>query len=378
MQQEAPIEPSPHGDLTSEMDGWHARSCAAQRKLLSCIAEADRQCLWKQDGARDMAHWLWMRYGLSEWRARRWVAAAHALGSLPAIGAAFESGVLGVDKVVELCRFATPDTEASLVAWAERASAGAIRARADREIRSRLEESTRVEKARYLRWWQEDEGRSLRVEGLLPAAAGAVLVKAVERMAERLPRIRDGALDPAGARRADALVAIASTRIAGDPDPDRATMVVHVPVEMLAEGSGDSSEPGCGIEGGGVIHAETARRLACTARIETVIEDGSGRVVGLGRTSREPSPQMMRALRHRDHGCRFPGCGTKAFTNAHHVRWWSGGGGTDLDNLVLLCSHHHTLVHEHGWRIRLDENDTVSWFRPDGVRYRAGPQPVPA
>jgi Domain of unknown function (DUF222)/HNH endonuclease len=155
------------------------------------------------------------------------------------------------------------------------------------------------------------------------------------------------------ARRADALVALASVRIASDADPDRTTVVVHVPLEVLTgpsgrrdggeDGRGDD-ESGCGLEGGGVIHAETARRLACTARIETVIEDQTGRVVGLGRTSREPPPQMLRALRRRDDGCRFPGCGSRRFTHAHHIRWWSGGGRTDLDNLVMVCSFHHTLV----------------------------------
>ena len=31
------------------------------------------------------------------------------------------------------------------------------------------------------------------------------------------------------------------------------------------------AEPGCGLEGGGVVPAATARRLACDARIETVL-----------------------------------------------------------------------------------------------------------
>jgi hypothetical protein len=176
------------------------------------------------------------------------------------------------------------------------------------------------------------------------------------------------------ARRADALVAVCSTRITTDADQDRATVVVHVPVEALMEGAGDD-EPGCEIEGGGVIHAETALRLACDARIETVIEDRDGRVVGLGRTSREPSAQMLRALRRRDGGCVFPGCGSKRFTHAHHIRWWSGGGSTDMENLVLLCGFHHRLVHELGWRLLPEPSGEVAWYRPDGRRYRAGPAP---
>jgi hypothetical protein len=371
--------------LVRRADEAHAAICLSQRELFAVIAEIDRSELWKRDGAHDMAHWLWMRYGLSDWKARRWLAAAHALESLPRIDEAFASGSLGVDKVVELCRFATPENEDRLVVWAQRVSAGAIRSRGDREIRRSLQETQDIERSRYLRWWHEDDGRTLCLEARYPAAAGAVVARALERVADQLPSTPEGEEHRGpDARRADALAAVCSARIASDADQDRATIVAHVPLEVLTARRGDNGvasdrvagdEPGCGLEGSGVIHAETARRLACTARIETVVEDRGGTVVGLGRTSREPSAQMLRALRHRDVGCRFPGCGSRRFTHAHHIRWWSVGGPTDMDNLVLLCGFHHRLVHEFGWSLARRAGREVSWFRPDGRRYRAGPAP---
>jgi hypothetical protein len=30
----------------------------------------------------------------------------------------------------------------------------------------------------------------------------------------------------------------------------------------------------------------------------------------------------------------------------HHVIHWLHGGKTKLENLCLLCAHHHTLVHD--------------------------------
>ena len=39
------------------------------------------------------------------------------------------------------------------------------------------------------------------------------------------------------------------------------------------------------------------------------------------------------------------------FTDAHHVKHWADGGETSLDNLILLCAHHHRLVHEEGWKV---------------------------
>jgi hypothetical protein len=127
------------------------------------------------------------------------------------------------------------------------------------------------------------------------------------------------------------------------------------------------------IEDGPALHPQAGERLACTARIQTVVEDPSGRVLGLGRMRREPSAWMMRQLRYRDRGCRFPGCGTRAFTQAHHIRWWSHGGRTDLENLALICSFHHRLVHEHGWSLTRAPDGELIWRRADGRRYRAGP-----
>ena len=390
--------PSPQDDesLLRDMDASHEDVCRAQRGFFTLIAEADRRSLWEGTGAHDMAHWLRMRYGISDWKARRWIAAAHALGSLPATSEAFSSGRLGVDKVVELTRFATPETESGLLGWAERVAAGTIRQKGNECARQSGTATRDLQSDRSFDWWLDPDGHQLLFEGRLPAAEGRVVVSAVERMLARLPKTPDGEESPTPAqRRADALVAICSARVGTDPDPDRATVVIHVPAEMLwgedavrARASGSprdplpprgegarGGEPNCGLEGGGVVPAATARRLACDARIETVLTGPGGWVKGLGRSSRDPSPQMLRALRRRDGGCRFPGCGTLCYTKAHHIRWWGRLGRTDMDNLVLLCSFHHTLVHEGGWSLTLRPDNTVRFYSPDGRRYRAGPGP---
>jgi hypothetical protein len=84
---------------------------------------------------------------------------------------------------------------------------------------------------------------------------------------------------------------------------------------------------------------------------------------------------MLRQLRYRDGECRFPGCGSRQFTQAHHIVWWERGGTTDPSNLVLICTFHHKLVHEHGWGLRRDPSGEVCWFGPDGLPYHAGPDP---
>jgi hypothetical protein len=272
---------------------------------------------------------------------------------------------------VELTRFATPETEAGLVRWATSVSGACIRRRADAACTQAIEKLRDAEHARFLRWWSLDEGRRLGLEAELPAAQGAVVVKAIERLANEVPPM-PGEDDPCftDARRADALVGLCSARIGADADPDRATVVVHAPLQALLQDTG-----GAELETGGVLHPETARRLLCDARVQVVAEDDEAIPVVLGRLSREPSAAMVRQLRYRGRECRFPTCGARRFTQARHVVWWRHGGRTDLDNLVLLCSFHHKLVHELGWSLKRDEGGAVRWFRPDGTRYRAGPDP---
>jgi hypothetical protein len=122
---------------------------------------------------------------------------------------------------------------------------------------------------------------------------------------------------------------------------------------------------GCGIEGGGVLHPETARRLCCDSRLQVVLTEEDGNALGIGRLSRTVPPYLMRQVRMRDGGCTFPGCEARSFLYAHHIVHWIRGGPTDLENLVLVCGFHHKLVHEFGWNVSLT-GSVVEWFRPNG------------
>jgi hypothetical protein len=359
-----------HTELIEAVDAAHEQVGRAHLRMLGLLRDLDRKGTWHGSGARDAAHWLSMRYGVSTWKAQRWLGAARALATLPRLAAAMATGELGIDKVLELCRFATPQTEAALIEWARDVSCATVRRRGDREVRLAIEDDLEAERARSLSWWWLDDGRRLGLAVELPAAQGAVVVRAIERLAERVPDM-PGEQGPVfvDARRADALVALCSGAIATDPDPDRATVVVHTTADALASGAGGE------VEDGPPLHTDTVRRLLCDARVQVVAEDPAGNAIGLGRISREPSAAMVRQVRYRDRGCRFPGCGTRAYTQAHHIRWWRHGGRTDVENLLLICSFHHRLVHEHGWRVMRGHRGGLRWFRPDGTRHRAGPSP---
>ena len=142
---------------------------------------------------------------------------------------------------------------------------------------------------------------------------------------------------------------------------DRYQVVVNVDADVLA----DDADGVCELDDGPSLAAETARRLMCDASI-LVVTDGKGGRVEIGKKAPAIPRATRRAVRRRDQGCRFPGCGARVFTHVHHIRHRAHHGTNDLTNLVELCWHHHRLVHEGGWNLRLDTNGEVLAIRPNG------------
>ena len=110
------------------------------------------------------------------------------------------------------------------------------------------------------------------------------------------------------------------------------------------------------------------KRLCCDSKAVVITEDDKGEPLSIGRKSRIIPRAIERVVRARDRNCcTFPGCNNKRFLHCHHVEHWSNGGETSLDNLMLLCTKHHTLVHEGGFRIDKDYRDDWFFVRPDGI-----------
>jgi Domain of unknown function (DUF222)/HNH endonuclease len=88
----------------------------------------------------------------------------------------------------------------------------------------------------------------------------------------------------------------------------------------------------------------------------------------LGRSHREATTALRELLGTLDgERCRFPGCTRRKNLHAHHVLYWSDGGRTDLDNLVLVCARHHTLIHTQGFALRLHPDRRLDVHTPDGA-----------
>src|SRR5207244_9494465 len=160
---------------------------------------------------------------------------------------------------------------------------------------------------------------------------GAVLLRALEAARETLyeqsraeARATDATQDAPTMeqQRADALALVAETALHHGIDPgapgERYQVVVHVDAAVLA----DADQVGQSVLEDGVrVPAGTSQRLACDASRVVMRHDTHGRVVEVGARTRTIPPAFRRALQHRDHGCRFPGCGLR-LGEGHHVRHW--------------------------------------------------------
>jgi len=365
--------------LGDEIAALSAHLAAATGHLLELIREFDARGGWA-NGFRSCAHWLAWRVGLNLGAAREHVRVARALGSLSLLADALARGELSYSKVRALTRVATPETEEQLLAVGRAGTACHVERivrgwrRVDRIAEAR--EAARRHKGRALHVYEDEDGMVV-VRGRLTPEAGAVLRQALAAAREALYQQAHGT--DAGAipgdvssetspaqQQADALALLAETALHHAIDPgtsgERYQVVVHVDADVLA----DPEAPGQSVlEGGTHVPAETSRRLACDASRVVMRHEPDGRVVEIGARTRTIPPAIRRALHHRDHGCRFPGCGLP-FGQGHHIRHWAQGGPTTLSNLAMLCRRHHRAVHEEGYQVDRQPNGELRFRRPDG------------
>lgn len=354
--------PAPSLDVRSVADRAHARFSAARAELLEAVAEIAETGAWKGDGAGNLAAWLAARWQIGHETAREMVREAAALRSRPALLSALHDGAISTDQCKALsilCSEEAGDDELWLEAlpcW----SLPELRREARKQIAKELE---RRDDGVYLRMRHTPDERYLRGEFQLHPEDGAAVMQALD---DRIP----GSTPLRGWDRASAyaLVEMAKSSLAAPTTSDRATVLLSV-----GEGSlrlDPSAEPVASLGSGGFVRTETAQRLACDARVQTLHRGLEGNITGIGRTSRTVPPWLRRAVEERDgYACTFPGCGRDKYLECHHIVHFARGGPTDLGNLQLVCWTHHELLHEGGWSLRGEAGPSVTWIRPNGAPF---------
>ena len=338
---------------------------AATYELLVLIREFDERAGFVQWGLHNCAEWLAWRCDLSMTTAREKVRVAHALKALPGISNAFATGELSYSKVRSLTRVANRDNEDDLLAFALRHTTTHVAERC-RELRcgseASIAEAVGAYASRSLRLRRDHQRSTMTITVELPLDTGELVEKALDKARDdevlNIPDLADTAWST---RQADAFVNVVTGFLGGSVDNHHASdnylVTVHVDQSALAGGGGRSALP-----------IESVKRLCCDSHAVVITEDEAREPLSIGRKTRIVPKAIQRALRARDKAsCRFPGCKNHRYLHSHHVEHWSNGGETSLENLVLLCTRHHTLVHEGGFRIEKDFQNRWYFKRPDGI-----------
>jgi hypothetical protein len=245
---------------------------------------------------------------------------------------------------------------------------------------------------RFLSMVVAPDGMTL-LKGALPGAQAAAVRAALDAFAAPQPASEQPDQDgrpvlitddrTRGQRLADALVALARARTAGCDGGEAGGEPAHVTIitdleqltaarsltgasSLTGAGGGSGGRRAVGLAHGtghGPLSTAALALLSCDARLRAVVLDEHGAVLHLGRSQRLASKAQRIALAARDRGCVVPGCGAPAeWCDAHHVTYWSSGGGTDIDTLALVCPRHHTDLHHGVWQLRM--RDGIPWARP--------------
>ncbi|GAA1757258.1 HNH endonuclease signature motif containing protein [Agromyces humatus] len=162
---------------------------------------------------------------------------------------------------------------------------------------------------------------------------------------------------------ADALADIARLSLSSAEAPAAlrsAVVVTRIDAEAFGSGRGHATIDGIDQP----VSVGTAYEIAASSGIAPMLMQSCGEVLDLGRAARLFSRAQKIALVERDGGCAWPGCRRPpSHTQAHHIAWWKRDRGeSNLDNGIMLCSHHHHRVHDDGWGIVIRERR--SWFIP--------------
>jgi hypothetical protein len=368
-----------HGHLTAATGTW-----------LEMVARFDREWGWAVDGVRSCAHWLSWRCGIGLNAAREHVRVARALENLPRIDAQLRAGRLSYSKVRAITRVATPEQEDGLLNAAMHSTGAQLERLIAGLRRAKSLDNTRAQHASRSLTWRTDGDGSLVIRARLCPEEGAVFLKGVEAAKDACAASGAEAQVTAEQAAADALMAMAETTLRCGPAAvsggGRYLVQIATELDPLLRGSAGAAEEtrstcAAQIEDGPSLPRETLDRILCDSAALIVAhhksmcghsDDGSGShrcgttSMDVGRKTRTIPPALRRALFLRDHGCRFPGCTQKKFVDAHHIKHWSRGGPTALRNLILLCRHHHQLLHEGGYSMRSDRH-VLAFYRPDGT-----------
>jgi len=352
-------------DIVGQLDILFRQKAAVEGAIVVLLGEVDRRAAYRDEGATGVEPWIVERFGVSTPTARAYTHVAERAWDLPHLVTSLSEGEISFDKLRAVSDVATPETDREVLERARECSV--------RQLGELARSASGATEAHPDRRFVRFNDRHRTVTAQLPADSYAEVRSCLEGRARKIPS--DGET-PWDQRLCDALVETIRSSGGGSASASPYLVVAHVPLDALIDESGETTGLAGELETDDLISRETVRRIACDATIAIAVDDDVGHTMFEGRARREPTDAQRREIKRRDRHCRFPGCTNATFTNAHHVKPWKTGGKTDIDNLALLCLHHHRRVHSGGWRMSGDANGVLTFVGPTERVMTSRPSPM--
>jgi len=352
-------------DIVGQLDILFRQKAAVEGAIVVLLGEVDRRAAYRDEGATGVEPWIVERFGVSTPTARAYTHVAERAWDLPHLVTSLSEGEISFDKLRAVSDVATPETDREVLERARECSV--------RQLGQLARSASGATEAHPDRRFVRFNDRHRTVTAQLPADSYAEVRSCLEGRARKIPS--DGET-PWDQRLCDALVETIRSSGGGSASASPYLVVAHVPLDALIDESGETTGLAGELETDDLISRETVRRIACDATIAIAVDDDVGHTMFEGRARREPTDAQRREIKRRDRHCRFPGCTNATFTNAHHVKPWKTGGKTDIDNLALLCLHHHRRVHSGGWRMSGDANGVLTFVGPTERVMTSRPSPM--
>ena len=359
-----------------------AAGSAFQAGAARIIARAERH---GDGGAQVLAD----AAGLSRRDAHSQVKTAEAIGAVPAVRDAVESGRVSqanakrLADAVEKTSAADVESDRELLAKAEsmRPEQFAREARrwtADHQADGGESEYRRQRARRCVRTWTDDDDGMVHLRGQFDPVTGKRIANRLQAEARRLHDTDKKHADDTERRNfdqcmADALDNLTSTNTSsggsssggGRPFAD-ICVVAHVDDatgELIAE-----------LPDGDRLPKAVLEQLSCNAKLTGVVFDRKGKPIWRTQSRRTVTETQWQLLIAKWGGCFH--CGANpGICQGHHIEPASQGGPTKLDNLVPACWSCHHRIHHDNWQIRKSPDGWHTLHPPDRTHH--GPAHAP-
>ncbi len=366
-------------ERTARLEELFAAKAATEGEIVVLLGEFEGSQSFRETGATSTQHWVSERFGVSLATARSLSHLGEVAWDLPHLVGALCEGEVSLDKVRALAEVATPESDRHLCERARELSVrelvevAATSARSGGSGAPRALSSAEQHERRFVRC--NDTFRTVTAQ--LPAESYAQTRACLEARAREIPSDGETRWDQRLCDGFMGLIGSAAPGSSGSATPASPhVVVVHVPLDALVDDAVEPSALAGELERDGLIDVTTVQRIACDATVVIAVDDDVGHTMYEGRARRSPSDAQRREVMRRDRHCRFPGCANVTFANVHHVVAWKPGGRSDLENLALLCVHHHHLVHSKGWTMSGDANAELRIVGPTGRVMVSRPSPL--